>query len=65
VRVRKTIAASIYEVARIIGCERTEEDLMKIYERILKDELVVKKEAIQNVSRFVRVLTPESREVFL
>jgi hypothetical protein len=59
------MAASIYEVARIIGCDRTEEDLLTVYESILKDDISIKMEAIKSISRFVRVLTPKIRLKFL
>ena len=52
-------------MARIIGCDRTEEDLLNVYEGILKDDMPIKTETIKNISRFVRVLTPKVRLKFL
>lgn len=64
VKVRRTIAASLGELARIIGPENARSDLLKVWwaaVRCEEDDLVRVK-AVECVETFVEALTQEARE---
>jgi serine/threonine-protein phosphatase 4 regulatory subunit 1 len=62
-KIRKPLACSLHEIARIIGPERSEKDLIGILENILKDQDdEVKYGAIKNLSNFLTVFEHEKRD---
>jgi len=62
-KVRKPIACSLHEIAKIIGEERAERDLVVVLERFLKDTNdEIKYGAIQNLAFFLKVFRMEKRE---
>jgi len=62
-KVRKPIACSLHEIAKIIGEERAEKDLVVVLERFLKDTNdEIKYGAIQNLAFFLKVFRMEKRE---
>lgn len=53
-RIKKTLSASIHELAKILGPEYTEQDLLPCFERFLKDRSKeVKKAPIKNMHIFL------------
>ena len=53
-KIKKTLSHSIHELARILGPEITETDLVPIIERFLKDQLVeIKIGALKNLHIFL------------
>lgn len=64
-KVRRTLAASIGEIAKIIGSEYAKEDLLDVWwSSIDADETEVRLKAIECIATFVRALErPERREV--
>lgn len=64
-KVRQTLSYSLHEVARIVGTERTEEDLMPAFDLYLKDLDQVKLGVVTHLSKFLQVLSPETREEYM
>lgn len=65
-RIKKTLAHSIHELARILGPEITETDLVPIMERFLKDNVnEIRMGALKNLHIFLAEVTPESRYPFI
>ena len=61
-RIKKTLAHSIHELARILGPEITEADLMPQMERFLKDSVAeIRMGALKNLHVFLAEVTPENR----
>ena len=61
-RIKKTLACSIHELARILGEEITETDLVPIMERFLKDNVNdIKMGALRNLNVFLAEVRPENR----
>ena len=53
-RIKRTLSHSIHELAKLLGPEITEEDLLPIIERFLKDSLIdVKIGALKNLHEFL------------
>lgn len=58
-RIKKTLSHSIHELARILGTEITEEDLVPVMERFLKDPVnEIKIGALKNLHIFLAELLP-------
>ena len=65
-RIKKTLSHSIHELARILGPEITEEDLVPIMERFLKDSInEIRIGALKNLHVFLAEVKPESRHGFI
>ncbi|KAI7900271.1 armadillo-type protein [Cokeromyces recurvatus] len=64
-KVRRTFAYSLHEIARIIGPERTERDLVQIFALYLMDLDEVKQGVIEHLSDFLAALTIESRNEYI
>jgi len=65
-RIKKTLACSIHELARILGPEITELDLVPIMERFLKDnQNDIKVGALRNLHVFLAEVKPENRHQFI
>lgn len=65
-RIKKTLAHSIHELAKILGPEITEEDLLPSLERFLKESMnEVKVGALKNLDIFLVELSPEKRVPFI
>jgi serine/threonine-protein phosphatase 4 regulatory subunit 1 len=61
-RIKRTLSHSIHELARILGPEITEEDLVPVMERFLKDPLnEIKIGALKNLHIFLAEVQPETR----
>lgn len=62
-KIRKPIACSLHEIAKIIGEEKAEKDLVGVLERFLHDSNDdVKYGAIQNLAFFLKVFRMDKRE---
>ena len=65
-RIKKTLSHSIHELARILGPEITEEDLVPIMERFLRDNVNdIRIGALKNLHVFLAEVKPESRHSFI
>lgn len=66
VRIKKTLSASIHELAKILGPKYTELDLLPCMERFLKDKAMdIKLGALKNLHIFLDQISPEKREIFI
>ncbi len=66
VRIKKTLSASIHELAKILGPKYTELDLLPCMERFLKDKVMdIKLGALKNLHVFLNEISLEKREVFI
>lgn len=65
-RIKKTLSHSIHELAQILGPEITEEDLVPVIEKFLKDQLTdIKVGALKNLHIFLAEISPEHRTTFI
>lgn len=65
-KVRRTLAFSIHEIAKIIGFEKTEADLLYTFDVFLRDDAEdVKLGVIQHLPGFLRAVAGESRKGYL
>ena len=64
-KVRRTFAYSLHDIARIIGPERTERDLVQIFALYLMDLDDVKQGVIEHLSEFLSVLAISSRNEYI
>lgn len=65
-RIKKTLSASIHELAKILGPQYTEQDLLPCMERFLKDKVMeIKLGALKNLHVFLQEVSLEKREVFI
>lgn len=64
-KVRRTFAYSLHEIARIIGPERTERDLVQIFALYLMDLDDVKQGVLEHLSEFLGVLAASSRNDYI
>jgi hypothetical protein len=65
-RIKRTLAHSIHELARILGPEITEVDLVPVMERFLKDTVNdIKVGALKNLHIFLAEVRPENRHQFI
>ena len=66
VRIKKTLSASIHELAKILGPKYTELDLLPCMERFLKDKVMdIKLGALKNLHVFLNEISLEKREIFI
>lgn len=64
-KVRRTFAYSLHDIARIIGPERTERDLVQIFALYLMDLDDVKQGVLEHLSEFLSVLAISSRNEYI
>ncbi|KAG2175386.1 hypothetical protein INT43_001033, partial [Umbelopsis isabellina] len=64
-KVRRTFAYSLHEIARIIGPERTEHDLVQIFALYLMDLDEVKQGVLEHLADFLAALAPSSRDEYI
>lgn len=65
-RIKKTLSASIHELAKILGPTYTEQDLLPCMERFLKDKVLeIKLGALKNLHIFLQEVSSEKREIFI
>ena len=63
---KKTIACSVHELARILGQQITECDLVDIVDRFLKESNAdVKNSVLKNLHIFLENVTPELRQRYI
>ncbi|KAF7725695.1 hypothetical protein EC973_009412 [Apophysomyces ossiformis] len=65
IKVRRTFAYSLHEIARIIGPERTERDLVQIFALYLMDLDDVKQGVIEHLAEFLGTLAVSSRNEYI
>lgn len=65
VRVRKTMAKSIYQIALIIGSEQTTKDLVAPFVEFFKDIDEIKIEVVKQVSNFIKIVDPSKHEIIV
>ncbi|RCH88886.1 Serine/threonine-protein phosphatase 4 regulatory subunit 1 [Rhizopus stolonifer] len=64
-KVRRTFAYSLHEIARVIGPERTERDLVQIFALYLMDLDDVKQGVLEHLFDFLSVLDVSSRNEYI
>lgn len=64
-KVRRTFAYSLHDIARIIGPERTERDLVQIFALYLMDLDDVKQGVLEHLSEFLSALAISSRNEYI
>ncbi|KAI9499520.1 armadillo-type protein [Zychaea mexicana] len=65
IKVRRTFAYSLHEIARIIGPERTERDLVQIFALYLMDLDDVKQGVLEHLAEFLGTLAVSSRNEYI
>ncbi|KAG5680723.1 hypothetical protein PVAND_010213 [Polypedilum vanderplanki] len=65
VRVRKTMAKSIYQIAQIIGSEQATRDLVAPFVEFFKDVEEIKIEVVKQVSNFIKIVDPSKHELIV
>lgn len=65
VRVRKTMAKSIYQIALIIGSEQATKDLVAPFVEFFKDIDEIKIEVVKQVSNFIKIIDPSKHEIIV
>ena len=61
-RIKKTLSASIHELAKILGPKYTEQDLLPCFERFLKDRTNdIKMATLKNMHIFLNEVSEEKR----
>lgn len=65
VRVRKTMAKSIYQIALIIGSEQATKDLVAPFVEFFKDIDEIKIEVVKQVSNFIKIIDPSKHELLV
>jgi len=58
-KVRRTLACSLHEVARILGSELCENDLLPVFESFANDEDAVRYGITANMAQFLQTLRPD------
>lgn len=64
-KVRRTLAFSLHEIARMVGPEIAETDLVPVFDRFLSDTPEVKVGVVQNIGAFLQVLPAKMRKKYL
>lgn len=62
IKVRKSLSASLHEIASILGTELTETYLMEAFDLFLKDLSEVKFGVVASIAKFFSVLSPDTRK---
>lgn len=65
VRVRKSIASSIAEIANIIGVEKTEKELVPILDKLYKEDGEIQNTIMRNIPKFCKNLDKNLRKNYL
>lgn len=65
-RIKKTLSSSIHELAKILGPKYTEQDLLPVMERFLKDKSIeIKMSALKNMHIFLQETPMDKRTTFI
>lgn len=65
VRVRKTMAKSIYQIALIVGSEQATKDLVAPFVEFFKDIDEIKIEVVKQISNFIKIVDPSKHEIII
>jgi len=65
VRVRKTMAKSIYQIALIVGHEQATKDLVAPFVEFFKDIDEIKIEVVKQVANFIKIVDPSKHEIIV
>jgi len=65
IKVRRSLAHSLHEIARTIGAERAERDLIQIFALYLMDLDEVKQGVLEHMGDFLATLAPASRSEYI
>ena len=57
-KIRYTLASSLHEIARVIGPELAERDLVPFFNALVKDVVEVRVGILRNLASFIKVSTP-------
>lgn len=64
-KVRRTLSFSLHEIAKIIGPDLAEKELIPVLFTFLSDIAEVKEGVITNMPKFIEVLNPTQREKYI
>lgn len=64
-KVRQTLAYSIHELARILGTECTQVELVPVFDSFIKDVDEVRMGIVSNLYKFFKVLSMEYRKAYM
>lgn len=64
-KVRRTLSFSLHEVAKILGPDLAETELLPVLLLFMKDIDDVKEGVTENLPKFIEILKPEQRDVFI
>jgi serine/threonine-protein phosphatase 4 regulatory subunit 1 len=64
-KVRQTLAYSIHQMAKILGEEKTQSDLVPIFDNFITDVDEVRIGIVANMAEFFRILTANYREAYM
>lgn len=65
VRVRKTMAKTLYQIALIIGTEQATKDLVAPFVEFFKDVDEIKIEVVKQISSFIKIVDPSKHELLI
>lgn len=64
-KVRRTLSFSLHEIAKILGPDMVESELMHVLFLFMKDIEEVREGVVLNLPKFIEALKPEQREAFI
>jgi serine/threonine-protein phosphatase 4 regulatory subunit 1 len=64
-KVRRTLSFSLHELARMLGPEIAEKELMPVLFGFMKDVPDVREGVMQNLPKFILTLSEDKREQFV
>lgn len=64
-KVRRTLSYSLHEVAKLLGPQKAEEELMPILFHFLNDIEEVREGVTSNLPKFLQVLSLQQREKYV
>lgn len=64
-KVRRTLSFSLHEIAKILGPDIAEKELLTVLFTFLKDISEVREGVTLNMPKFIEVLRPDQREAFI
>ena len=64
-KVRRTLACSLHVMAKVLGAEIAEADILPVFEEIIRDDDEVTLGAVHHLADFTRELPPNARSMVL
>ncbi|CAG8527900.1 8720_t:CDS:10 [Ambispora gerdemannii] len=64
-KVRRSLACSLHEIAKVVGSEKTERDLLSVFAYYLADQDEVKSGLLEHLAAFIECLPEKTRNDYL